>query len=110
MRKFCQAPAGVKNHHAYLGGLLEHVVGLMDLVRRIDGLYPELDNDLLLMGAFLHDIGKIDELRYDREFAYTDEGQLIGHLVMAVGILGSQDRPRPNSCRASRCPRSWCCG
>ncbi|HTU26467.1 MAG TPA: HD domain-containing protein, partial [Pirellulales bacterium] len=87
MRKFCQAPAGVKNHHAYLGGLLEHVVGLMDLVRRIDGQYPALDTDLLLMGAFLHDVGKIDELAYDREFAYTDEGQLIGHLVMAVGIL-----------------------
>ena len=87
MRKFCQAPAGVKNHHAYLGGLLEHVVGLMDLVRRLDGLYPDLNTDLLLMGAFLHDIGKIDELAYDREFAYTDEGQLIGHLVMAVGIL-----------------------
>jgi 3'-5' exoribonuclease len=87
MHKFCQAPAGVKNHHAYLGGLLEHVVGLMDLVRRLDGLYPALNGDLLLMGAFLHDIGKIDELSYDREFAYTDEGQLIGHLVMAIGIL-----------------------
>src|SRR5580704_7093831 len=87
MRKFCQAPAGVKNHHAYLGGLLEHVVGLMDLVRRIDGLYPNLDNDLLMMGAFLHDVGKIDELAYERDFTYTDEGQLIGHLVMAVGML-----------------------
>ncbi len=87
MRRFCRAPAGVKNHHAYLGGLLEHVVGLMDLSRRLDGLYPALDVDLLVMGAFLHDMGKIDELAYDREFSYTDEGQLIGHLVMAVGIL-----------------------
>ncbi len=51
------------------------------------GCIPNLDNDLLLMGAFLHDIGKIDELSYDRDFAYTDEGQLIGHLVMAIGIL-----------------------
>jgi 3'-5' exoribonuclease len=87
MRKFCRAPAGVKNHHAYLGGLLEHVVGLMDLSRRLDGLYAALDTDLLVMGAFLHDMGKIDELAYEREFAYTDEGQLIGHLVMAVGLL-----------------------
>ncbi len=87
MRKFCRAPAGVKNHHAYLGGLLEHVVGLMDLSRRLDGLYPALNTDLLVMGAFLHDMGKIDELAYEREFSYTDEGQLIGHLVMAVGIL-----------------------
>ena len=87
MRKFCRAPAGVKNHHAYLGGLLEHVVGLMDLCRRLDGLYPALNVDLLVMGAFLHDMGKTDELAYEREFSYTDEGQLIGHLVMAVGML-----------------------
>lgn len=87
MRKFSRAPAGVKNHHAYVGGLLEHVVSLLDLVSRIDGLYPGVDTDLLLMGAFLHDMGKIDELTYERDFAYTDEGQLIGHLVMAIGIL-----------------------
>ncbi len=87
MGKFCRAPAGVKNHHAYLGGLLEHVVGLMDVSRRLDGLYPAVNTDLLVMGAFLHDMGKIDELAYEREFAYTDEGQLIGHLVMAVSIL-----------------------
>ncbi len=87
MRKFTRAPAGVKNHHAYVGGLLEHVVSLMNLVQRIDGLYPRLDTELLLVGAFLHDAGKVDELSYERDFAYTDEGQLIGHLVMAVGML-----------------------
>ncbi len=62
MRRFCQAPAGVKNHHAYLGGLLEHVVGLMDLVRRIDGLYPALDNDLLLISAFLRSFREVRQL------------------------------------------------
>jgi 3'-5' exoribonuclease len=87
MRKFTRAPAGVKNHHAYVGGLLEHVVSLMELVQRIDGLYEGLNSELLLLGAFLHDAGKIDELSYERDFAYTDEGQLIGHLVMAVGML-----------------------
>jgi 3'-5' exoribonuclease len=87
MRKFTRAPAGVKNHHAYLGGLLEHVVSLMDLSRRLEGLYAGLNIDLLVLGAFLHDIAKIDELSYEREFAYTDEGQLVGHLVMAIGIL-----------------------
>lgn len=87
MRKFSRAPAGVKNHHAYLGGLCEHVVSLMDLCERVEGLYPSIDPDLLMMGAFLHDMGKIDELTYDRDFAYSDEGQLIGHLVMAVGML-----------------------
>ncbi len=87
MRKFSQAPAGVKNHHAYKGGLLEHVISLMELVTHVAPLYPSLNDDLLLMGAFLHDAGKVDELAYERDFSYTDEGQLIGHLVMAVGIL-----------------------
>jgi 3'-5' exoribonuclease len=87
MRKFTRAPAGVKNHHAYVGGLLEHVVSLMELVSRVAGHYDELNTELLLMGAFIHDAGKVDELSYDKEFAYTDEGQLIGHLVIAVGML-----------------------
>jgi 3'-5' exoribonuclease len=87
MRKFSRAPAGVKNHHAYLGGLLEHVVNLMELITRIAPLYPMINADLLLLGAFLHDAGKVDELVYERDFAYTDEGQLIGHVVMAIGIL-----------------------
>ncbi len=87
MQKFTRAPAGVKNHHAYLGGLMEHVVNLMEVATRVTPLYPAIDAELLLMGAFLHDLGKIDELSYARGFAYTDEGQLIGHLVMAVGML-----------------------
>ena len=87
MRKFSRAPAGVKNHHAYLGGLIEHVVNLMELITRIAPLYPSINSDLLLFGAFLHDAGQVDELVYERDFAYTDEGQLIGHVVMAVGLL-----------------------
>ena len=77
----------MKNHHAYLGGLLEHVVNLMEVVLRVSPCYPQIDRNLLLMGAFLHDLGKIDELRYERDLTYSDEGQLIGHLVMAVGLL-----------------------
>lgn len=87
MRKLSRAPAGVKNHHAYLGGLIEHIVSLMELITRIAPLYPAINADVLLMGAFLHDVGKVDELTYERDFAYSDEGQLIGHVVMAVGIL-----------------------
>jgi len=87
MAKFTKAPAGVKNHHAYHGGLLEHVVNLMEVVLRIAPCYPQIDPDLLLMGAFIHDVGKIDELSYERDLAYSSEGQLIGHLVIAVGIL-----------------------
>jgi len=90
--KLMKAPAGVKHHHAYAGGLLEHVVKVMEVVSLIAPCYPQIDRDLLLMGAFLHDIGKVDELSYDREFAYTDEGQLIGHLVMAVRILEDKVR------------------
>jgi len=87
---FCRAPAGVRNHHAYLGGLLEHVVTLLDAADRLLPLYPELDRDLLLMGVFLHDIGKVRELSYSRAFAYTDEGQLIGHLIIGVEMLNEK--------------------
>jgi 3'-5' exoribonuclease len=87
VRKFTTAPAGVKNHHAYQGGLVEHVVTLLNLADRITDLYPEVDRDLLLTGIFLHDVGKVDELSYDRAFAYTDVGQLVGHLVMGVEML-----------------------
>jgi 3'-5' exoribonuclease len=87
MRKLSRAPAGVKNHHAYLGGLIEHIIGLMELITRVAPLYPAINADVLMMGAFLHDVGKVDELTYERDFAYSDEGQLIGHVVMAIGIL-----------------------
>ncbi len=87
MDKFARAPAGIKQHHAYCGGLLQHVVNLMEVVDRIAPCYPRVDRDLLMMGAFLHDSGKVDELVYEREFAYSDAGQLIGHLVMAVSTL-----------------------
>ena len=84
------APAGSKNHHAYHGGLLEHVVGLMELVLRVCPCYPQLNGDLLLMGAFLHDLGKTTELSYEHSLGYSDEGQLIGHLVMAVEMLDAK--------------------
>jgi 3'-5' exoribonuclease len=92
MEKLTRAPAGVKTHHAYHGGLLEHIVSLMELVLRISPCYPQIDRDLLLSGAFLHDIGKVDELGYQRDLCYTDEGQLIGHPVMAVSLLEAKVR------------------
>ena len=90
MTGFCRVPAGIRNHHAYLGGLLEHVVTLMDATERLLPLYPELDRDLLLMGVFLHDVGKVRELTFDKVFAYSDEGQLIGHLVIGVEMLNEK--------------------
>jgi 3'-5' exoribonuclease len=96
LRDFTQAPAGVRNHHAYIGGLLEHVVTLLDAADRILPLYPHLDRDLLLIGIFLHDAGKVRELSYNRAFAYTDEGQLIGHIVMGVEMLNEKVKQVPD--------------
>jgi 3'-5' exoribonuclease len=87
MRRFTRTPAGVKNHHAYPGGLLEHVVNLMEIAARIADRYPAIDPDLLRIGAFLHDMGKIEELSSERGFAYTDAGQMLGHIVLAITIL-----------------------
>lgn len=92
LTRFTAAPAGVKNHHAYRGGLLEHVVSLMEVVRVVAPCYAELDPDLLLVGAFLHDVGKIEELTYERELGYSDEGQMIGHIVMGVEMLSGKIR------------------
>jgi 3'-5' exoribonuclease len=87
MGKLMTAPAGIKNHHAYRGGLLAHIVSLMEVCRVVAPLYPELDGDMLRIGAFLHDAGKIDELTYEREFGYSDAGQLIGHVVMVLSTV-----------------------
>src|SRR5438445_1483917 len=92
----CQVPAGIRNHHAYLGGLLEHVVQLLSVADKVLPLYPELDRDLLLTGIFLHDVGKVRELTYTRVFAYTDEGQLIGHLVIGVEMLNEKAAKVPD--------------
>ena len=92
--KLSQAPAGVKNHHAYQGGLLHHVVSLMELVDVVAPKYPDVDRDLVLIGVLLHDLSKIDELSYQKGFEYTDEGQLVGHLVMGVELLGKMIRDR----------------
>lgn len=87
MQAVSRAPAGIRNHHAFIGGLLEHVVNMLEVADRIAPLYPEVDRDLLSMGVFLHDIGKVRELVYDRAFGYSDEGQLLGHMNIAVEML-----------------------
>jgi len=79
-----RAPAAKVMHHAYIGGLLEHVVGLCGLAKQVGQHYPELNLDLLLTVAILHDVGKLDELCYDRAIGYTTEGQLLGHIVMEL--------------------------
>lgn len=90
MARFSRAFAGVRLHHAYPGGLLEHTVTMMDVARRIAPLYSNLlDVDLLLAGAFLHDVGKTAELSDDAIApVYTDEGQALGHSYVGAEILG----------------------
>ncbi len=82
-----EAPAARQLHHAWLGGLLEHVVSLLRLGERVAAHYPLLDRDLLLTGVILHDIGKIRELSWDSGFDYTIEGVLLGHIQMGVDIV-----------------------
>ncbi len=81
---FLRAPAGKLWHHNRLGGLLEHTLSLTRLARRLARHYPDVDRDLLMAGALLHDIGKIEELRYDTLFDYTSRGRLVGHINLGA--------------------------
>jgi 3'-5' exoribonuclease len=76
------APAAKTLHHAYIGGLLDHVVSLFRSCDLVCRNYPQVNRDLLLTGAFLHDVGKIHELAYNRSFSYTTRGQLLGHMII----------------------------
>jgi 3'-5' exoribonuclease len=84
---FKAAPAAKRLHHAWLGGLLEHVLTLVRVCLATVPFYPEVDADLLVTGAILHDIGKVRELAWKSSFSYTLEGQLIGHISIAQGML-----------------------
>jgi len=84
------APAAKALHHAYIGGLLDHVVSLFRCCELVCRNYPQINRDLLLAGAFLHDIGKIHELNYTRSFSYTSRGQLLGHMVIELEMLQSR--------------------
>jgi 3'-5' exoribonuclease len=81
------APAAKTLHHAYIGGLLDHVVSLFRSCDLMCSNYPQINRDLLLTGAFLHDIGKIHELTYNRSFSYTTKGQLLGHMIIELEML-----------------------
>ncbi|MGD0214347.1 MAG: OB-fold nucleic acid binding domain-containing protein [Terriglobales bacterium] len=85
--RYRNAPAAKTLHHAYIGGLLDHVVSLFRSCDLICRNYPQVNRDLLLTGAFLHDIGKIQELTYNRAFSYTTRGQLLGHMIIELEML-----------------------
>jgi len=86
-RDFRIAPAAKSVHHAWLGGLIEHVLSLCHLAKFTAAHYSDIDFDLLLTGVILHDIGKIRELTYARGFGYSTEGQLIGHIAIGVRMV-----------------------
>ena len=85
--RYRNAPAAKSLHHAYIGGLLDHVVSLFRSCDLLCRNYPQVNRDLLLTGAFLHDIGKIHELTYNRSFSYSTRGQLLGHMIIELEML-----------------------
>jgi 3'-5' exoribonuclease len=89
------APAAKVLHHAWIGGLLEHVLTLVRVCRATAPFYPEVDADLLVTGAILHDIGKVRELSWGTSFSYTLEGQMIGHISIAQGMLREKVKELP---------------
>ncbi len=86
-RAFRTAAAAKGFHHSYIGGLLEHTLSVTRVLDAIAGFYPQADRDLLLTGGILHDIGKITELSFTKIIDYTDEGRLIGHIVLGIELL-----------------------
>ena len=84
MAKFKRAPAAMSLHHAFIGGLLEHTLSLLRLGNAMLPLYPDLNRDVVLMGLFIHDLGKCQELTWENGFGYSDDGQLVGHVARGV--------------------------
>ena len=81
------APAAKHMHHAWIGGLLEHIVSLLGLCDRVAPHYPQVHRDLVMTGAILHDIGKLEELRWSLNFDYTLEGQMLGHITLGIAMI-----------------------
>lgn len=94
--KFKTAPAAKTLHHAFVGGLLEHVVSLLNLAGLTAANYDFIDLELLQAGVILHDMGKIEELSYQRAFGYTNEGQLLGHITIVLRMLDQKCREIPD--------------
>ena len=87
VKKYSTAPAAKKHHQAYLGGLLEHSLNVAQACQQMARVYPQINRDLLLTGAILHDIGKIDEYTYERVIDMSDQGRLLGHIIMGIQMV-----------------------
>ncbi len=90
IKKFKMVPAAKAIHHVFLGGLLEHTLSVVQLVLLIGPRYKGIDQELLLTGAILHDLGKVSELSYGRTFDYTDPGRLLGHITLTVEMINEK--------------------
>jgi 3'-5' exoribonuclease len=95
MAAFATAPAAKSIHHAVLGGLLEHTVSVVGLCRLLADYYPAVDRDILLAAAMLHDVGKVQELAWERVFDYTDAGRLLGHITLGAFLVEERIRAIP---------------
>ena len=96
VKLFKMAPASKWLHHNYLGGLLEHTLSVVQLALKNAGHYPGLDIDLLITASIFHDLGKVDELSYHRSFDYSDEGRLLGHIVLGMERVEDKIRQLPD--------------
>jgi len=88
--KYTSVPAGKMWHHGYIGGLIEHTLEIIRICDLMCDIHPEINRDLLVCGAMLHDFGKIEELSFEPVFEYTDKGKLLGHIVIAAMIVNDE--------------------
>lgn len=96
VKRFKIAPASKWLHHNYLGGLLEHTLSVAQVVLKIASHYNGLNMDLLLTAAIFHDLGKVDELSYHRSFDYSDEGRLLGHIILGIERVEDKIKQLPD--------------
>ncbi|MHB1686517.1 MAG: 3'-5' exoribonuclease YhaM family protein [Ignavibacteriaceae bacterium] len=95
LKKFSTAPAGKSWHHSYLHGLIEHTLEIIKICDLMCDIHPEINRDLLITGAMMHDFGKTEELSFNNSFEYTDKGKLLGHIVISAMLINEEAKKIP---------------